>query len=213
MLFKQRLYAGGQSLRDIFVKKVNDGDIQLLPGESIETRSGITTALDHAYHDDSEDTTPTVDRRSQLPPGTSEAIMDDGRHVQYLTTPLCKKLAPAKDFLVVSYDACRNDLAISQESTDTLMDAINISKNRIQFHFIDTVIKALSWQRGDGQKIMDSLSSAECWEIDITVKTDRGTIINPNNYMTPIGPVYDNQKRIWIDPATNLEANTDKEWS
>lgn len=190
MLFKQRLYAGGQSLEQITGKKnyTNDG-----------------SEMDELYHDS--------DLKKDMPPGVSEAITDDGKHVKYLTTPLCKKLAPAKDFLVVTYDACRNDMAISPESTDTLMDAIDVSKNRIQFHFTDVVIKALSWQRGDQQKIMDSLSSAECWEIDVTVRTDRSTIINPNNYITPIGPVYNNQTRKWIDPSTGQEANTNKLWT
>ena len=99
--------------------------------------------------------------------------------------PMAKGMAPLKSIRLAS-------------TSDPVTDEDNSLNNptrvySAQFEITDTVIKSLTWPKGDGSKIQDQISSAECKNITLTIYTDKATY-------DPTG----------ADPAhKNLVANTE----
>lgn len=126
----------------------------------------------------------------------------------YLKSPLCKNLSQMPKMSVVSYDLCCNskDAINDTTNTDELGKAIHASKNKLKWDLKNLVIKSMSWMRGDGEKIMDQISSVECQTITMSFKlkvdSSRGDnpLENPDNIIyTPVGPRWDNNSKNWIE--------------
>lgn len=93
--------------------------------------------------------------------------------------PLSKNLAPVPLMYVASYNLSMNDDGFS-----TVSAAISGSEKTAVFTLTDTVIRSLTWQKGDNSKLQDSISSTECRAITLTVKNDQGSLLT-----TPPHPV------------------------
>lgn len=82
--------------------------------------------------------------------------------------PKSKNLTPLKKMFVASFD---KDLSTANAG-ETLASVIASSSNSVIFTISDAVMKSMKWTNGDGSKLMDSLSSVDCKDITMTVKTD-----------------------------------------
>ncbi len=120
----------------------------------------------------------------------------------YLKSPLCKNLAPMDGISIVSYDSCCNSSTVSNSlDSDKLETAISCSNNSITWCLEGLVIKTMSWQRGEGEKILDQISSVECRSIEMKIKiTGRDTLDNSDNEVsTPKGEKWDNNSNNWVN--------------
>jgi hypothetical protein len=127
----------------------------------------------------------------------------------YLKSPLCKNLAPMSEMSIVSYDLCCNakDAIENTSGADELGKAVSAAKNKLKWDLKNLVIKSMSWMRGDGEKIMDQISSVECQTITMNIKLNADSskradnlIINPANIVyNPVGPRWDNSSKAWIE--------------
>lgn len=89
----------------------------------------------------------------------------DNTHYQ----PMSKGLAPIEEMHMISY---------SEEATDynsSRVAAYLASDNRLDIIVDRCVIKSVPYQSGDGSKLEDSISSAECGEIYMEFITSRAT--------------------------------------
>lgn len=85
--------------------------------------------------------------------------------------PQSKNLAPVPLFTVAAYS-----LAMKDGNGDTVEEAIELSDKTAIFSIYDCVIKSLTWQKGDGSKLQDQISSTDCRYIDLTVKNDQSDL-------------------------------------
>ena len=105
--------------------------------------------------------------------------------VNYIESPLCKKLLPMPQAAVVSYDTCRDI-----ENGYDLGETVDLADFRLAIYVDDIVFKQMSWERGDSARVMDNLSSAECRDFCIEVLSDVPDYSNPassrynNNVLT-----------------------------
>ncbi len=119
----------------------------------------------------------------------------------YLTSPLCKGLSPKKGFKIVSYDLCCCDAANKNISTDKLKEVIEMSTRRIEFDMTGAVIKTMSWQRGEAEKLIDSISTVECKEIVLRIVLPGDRELQKKHMDTVVGYRYDNDTCKWITVA------------
>jgi len=69
----------------------------------------------------------------------------------------------------------------------------------LMFKIYDCVIKSLTWPKGNGGMIQDSISSTECKKIDLTVSVKIPMVINPcdegvAHAKESADPVYDDDR-------------------
>lgn len=121
----------------------------------------------------------------------------------YLTSPLCKGLSPKKGFKIVSYDLCCCDAAKDNISTDKLEEAIKMSTRRIEFDLTGAVIKTMSWQRGEAEKLIDSISTVECKEIVLKIVLPGERVLQKKHMDTVVGYRYDNDSCKWMSEVEN----------
>lgn len=89
----------------------------------------------------------------------------DNRHLK----PMGKDLAPVPEMSIKCYTySDHNDPTIDAIVTgkDTSVDT---SSKSITFTMTDVIIKSLTWEKGDGQKLMDTISSADVKKIKIVL--------------------------------------------
>lgn len=138
---------------------------------------------------------------------------------EYLKSPLCKNLAPMDGMKVVSYNLCCNSTEAGSARGDSQLEkAINGSKWKIEWGLKGLVIKSMSWMRGDGEKIMDQISSVECQTITMKISVpsttkyimvdDKVTLSNANNVVDPVGYKWDNDKNDWVGELGKAEVTT-----
>lgn len=87
--------------------------------------------------------------------------------------PQSKNLAPIPLLTVASYS-----LAMKDGYGDTVEEAIEASDKTAIFSIYDCVIKSLTWQKGDGSKLQDQISSTDCRYINLKVKNGQGDLRN-----------------------------------
>lgn len=79
--------------------------------------------------------------------------------------PMTKQLKPLKGIRLYTYDGTLDDM-----DGESVVSTIESSNHVAVFNIRDTVIKSLPWPKGDGSKIQDVISSAECRNIWLEVK-------------------------------------------
>lgn len=82
--------------------------------------------------------------------------------------PMCKNMGPCDSLYIASYDLCRRDGTV--DGTD-MSDAIEQSSKSFAFHVEDAVYKVAQWPSGDGSKLQEQISSAECRKVSLEVRT------------------------------------------
>lgn len=102
-------------------------------------------------------------------------------------SPMCKGMAPLDSLAIKSMNkGCDTGSWSTNWSSATMNMEIDITK---------CVIKSLQWQSGDGSKLQDSISSAECQGIAFTFRSEKSTMSfaagsgNVNIVGTPVGGV------------------------
>lgn len=80
--------------------------------------------------------------------------------------PMTKGLKPIPSILLATYDASMRD-----GSYENIKAAFDASANSYLFSVKDCVVKSITWQKGDGSKLQDSISSSECRDISFVVKS------------------------------------------
>lgn len=82
--------------------------------------------------------------------------------------PMSKGLAPIPKIQLVSY----NGTLHGNEDTQNLGEVISKSDRSVNITIDDCVIRTLTWQKGDGSRLQDQISSSECRGISISVLND-----------------------------------------
>ena len=92
--------------------------------------------------------------------------------------PMSKNMAPIKRMILKSYNATVRDA----DGNIDLEKSIAGSTRSVTFIIDDCVIKSLTWQKGDGSKLQDQISSAECRNLTIEVVNDISDITKTNHH-------------------------------
>lgn len=96
--------------------------------------------------------------------------------------PMSKGLKPIPLVTLAAYDK-----SVRDDDYLDFTDAIADSDERMIVEIDQVVIKSLTWPKGNDQKLQDTISSAECRNIKLTVVNtksdddDYGAAVNPNN--------------------------------
>ena len=167
--YKERMYRGGKTTN---VKVKND----IVEEEWMNFNDNILAERTADYTNNGADpyTTQTNLRNK------ATLAKPDG----YMFKPACKGLAPMDDAWMVSYNLCRTEVtaadkdpAISTHATEyadegkhSIRKAIDKSDKMVKIHITKTVINSATWQKGDGSKLYDQLSSTECRLVDLTIR-------------------------------------------
>lgn len=76
---------------------------------------------------------------------------------------MCKNKHPIPKLSMRSFNTCH-------ESTDKDIDAtIARATKSLTFNITDCIVKSATWQKGDGSRMLDQMSSAECRKIEMVV--------------------------------------------
>jgi len=108
--------------------------------------------------------------------------------------PLSKGMKPLAKIILVAYnssareyDTTSGEPPVTTHVEDYDVTAADIkaavarSSKTLTFDISQCVIRSLTWPKGDGSKIMDNISSAECRKITMTVK-NAGYVADPTDY-------------------------------
>lgn len=76
--------------------------------------------------------------------------------------PMCKNKAPVPLINLRTFDTCKAE-------GETMIDAFERAGKSMEFRIEDCVVKSASWQKGDGGRLLDQMSSAECKRIVLTI--------------------------------------------
>lgn len=95
------------------------------------------------------------------------------------TAPMTRTMKPLPVATVFSFNMDRDTFTSSDDigftAVDAKMDPIDRFRNSeysAMFIIKDTIVKSISWQKGDGGRLMDQISSAECKDITLMFKND-----------------------------------------
>ena len=113
-------------------------------------------------------------------------------------SPMCKGLKPMSKVKFVSFSGtvCKDDGgAENSEYNEKIAEAIKASNYSFDIELYNSVVKSITYSKGEGGKMSDSLSSVDCSGIKITVKRNEGegdgkklwaeTISSPDPTSTP----------------------------
>ena len=113
-------------------------------------------------------------------------------------SPMCKGLKPMSKVKFVSFSGtvCKDDGgAKNSEYNEKIAEAIKASNYSFDIELNNSVVKSITYSKGEGGKMSDSLSSVDCSGIKITVKRNKGkddgkklwaeTISSPDPTSTP----------------------------
>lgn len=91
--------------------------------------------------------------------------------------PLSKGLAPVNLMHILSYNAEVDRFDNNTPNTyASQSDAYANADKSLDIEITKCVLRSLQWQNGDGSKLQDSISSAECQKITFKFRTDRVTV-------------------------------------
>lgn len=79
--------------------------------------------------------------------------------------PLCKGRHPIPEMAMRSFDTCRT-------GDEELSATFERATKSLTFNIEDCIVKSATWQKGDGSRMLDQMSSAECKRISIEVVND-----------------------------------------
>ena len=91
-------------------------------------------------------------------------------------SPMCKGLRPMSKVKFVSFSGtvCKDDKAENPEYNEKIAEAIKASNYSFDIELKNSVVKSITYSKGEGGKMSDSLSSVDCSGIKITVKRNKG---------------------------------------
>ena len=92
-------------------------------------------------------------------------------------SPMCKGLKPMSKVKFVSFSGtvCKDDGgAENPEYNEKIAEAIKASNYSFDIELKNSVVKSITYSKGEGGKMSDSLSSVDCSGIKITVKRNKG---------------------------------------
>lgn len=93
------------------------------------------------------------------------------------TYPWKKGMAPVPLMHILSYNSTVETYdGPDTDTKPTHAEAYDASSLSLDVEITNCVIRSLQWQNGDGGKLQDSISSADCQKISMTFKTTRSTI-------------------------------------
>ena len=92
-------------------------------------------------------------------------------------SPWAKGLKPCADMMIYSYN-----LSVHDGDAEDIGTAIEQSTRTAAFHVEDCVFKSTQWPAGDGSKLQEQLSSAECRKISLTIKSDIPNLESTNSH-------------------------------
>lgn len=79
---------------------------------------------------------------------------------------MCKNKHPIPKLSMKSFNTCHED-------TDANIDAtVARATKSLTFNITDCIVKSATWQKGDGSRMLDQMSSAECRKIEMVVVND-----------------------------------------
>ena len=90
--------------------------------------------------------------------------------------PWGKGLAPMSYATWATYSASKRDGLPAGVTLDTYADAIKKSDYSFIACAKNSTVKSMTWQKGDGSKMMDSLSSVECDEIRLRIVNKQASL-------------------------------------
>lgn len=96
--------------------------------------------------------------------------------------PLAKGMRPIPAIKLIAYSGSNRNPPSGSSSSDDEPDHPTddeVAKNstyRLEFNIRDCVIKSMTWPKGNGGKIQDSISSAECKDISLDVYIKKAKI-------------------------------------
>ena len=91
---------------------------------------------------------------------------------------MSKNLKPLAKMFIVSFDSLIEDDA---DADTAISNAMNSATHYVKFEITNAVLKSMKWVNGDGSKLTDSLSSVDCKDITMTVKTTEKLIYHTVN--------------------------------
>ena len=94
-------------------------------------------------------------------------------------SPMCKGLKPMSKVKFVSFSGtvCNDDKGENSENpeyNEKIAEAIKASNYSFDIELYNSVVKSITYSKGEGGKMSDSLSSVDCSGIKITVKRNEG---------------------------------------
>ena len=102
-----------------------------------------------------------------------------GGNTTYL--PMTKGMTPMKGIKLYTYDGTLDDVDTTTDNRANIKNTIEGSDHVSCVNIRDCVIKSLTWPKGDGSKIQDVISSAECRNVWLEFKTDDNLVFDPKS--------------------------------
>ena len=121
--------------------------------------------------------------------------------------PAAKGLKPLSHIKLVSYSgSCRNSTNAGC-SNPFGFDNIPSSDERMDITIDDCVIKSLTWPKGNGGMIQDTISSAECKRVSVTVYI-KGAYIEFRPSEADVIHSVDTTMSAYADPVNDIERSS-----
>lgn len=176
-----------------------DGLVTDADTEHIANTESITLGMEYAasqgYDVCSAIATYFSEDRSTYNFSTSCYAIDPGNYKRRLysggvsntpLSPLNKGLAPINKLFMASYNKSILDgtaMLPGGQMAASVPEAITASDKTAIFTISKCIIKSLTWQKGDGSKLMDQISGAECRTIDLAIKSGytQNLLTDPQN--------------------------------
>jgi hypothetical protein len=141
---------------------------------SAEAIYNVCSPFAQQYTEGITDYTFSTTAYSNDPSHYKQRVYSGGQTVDPMpTSPMCKGMAPLDGMSIKSMNlSCDNgDSWSTNWGNATMRMEIDISK---------CVIRSLQWQSGDGSKLQDSISSAECQKIEFEFRSPKSTMAFSN---------------------------------
>lgn len=78
---------------------------------------------------------------------------------------MCKNKHPIPELSMKSFNTCR-------EGDESIESTVARATKSLTFNIEDCIVKSATWQKGDGSRMLDQMSSAECKRIEMVVVND-----------------------------------------
>ena len=108
---------------------------------------------------------------SNDPSRYKQRVYSGGYNNSYLF-PQSKNLAPISKLSVAAYS-----LAVKDGHGENITECMAQSPKTAVFTLEKVVIKSLTWQKGDGSKLQDQISSTDCRKISFRLKNDQEDLL------------------------------------
>lgn len=120
-------------------------------------------------------------------------LPNSGGYDRTHTQPMCKGLKPTPTVTFTTFNGmvCGNDTG-STTADQSIKGAHDNSVRSMDFVFKDSVIKSITYPKGEGGKMSDSLSSVDCGNMSMTVtRSDSSSIWDSKKSRASIGVVLE----------------------